>query len=55
MADLALQMLTWPNPVGDLIAMLSGHPDTALCLLDVFTVLPEEVPNDFLALSVPNA
>ncbi|CAH0714719.1 unnamed protein product, partial [Brenthis ino] len=48
LANLALQMTTWPNCVSDLIKLFSNKNDYAL--LEVLTVLPQEIDSTSLKL-----
>ena len=53
MADLALQMLSWTDPVGDLTTKffdIDGNTPPPLALLEVLTVLPEESASQHLRL-----
>ncbi|XP_054715375.1 transportin-3-like [Uloborus diversus] len=43
LADLALQMASWKTPVTDLISRLGNSTDQISTLLEVLTVLPEEI------------
>lgn len=43
LADLALQMCTWEKPIVDLINRFGGSTASLWPLLEVMTVLPEEV------------
>lgn len=46
LSALALQMPTWADPVGDMIAQFGSDPSTVGVLLEFLTVLPEEVTNN---------
>ncbi|KAK7492007.1 hypothetical protein BaRGS_00016671 [Batillaria attramentaria] len=50
LADLALQMSTWKNAVGDLIQRFGNNLQQLPFLLEVLTVLPEEVNSRSLRL-----
>jgi len=43
LADLALQMSSWQKPVIDLINRFGGNTTNLWPLLEIMTVLPEEV------------
>ncbi|KAI9495182.1 armadillo-type protein [Zychaea mexicana] len=43
LADLAIQLSEWKTAVKDMVAKFGGSPDTAVCLLEFLTVLPEEL------------
>ncbi|KAH8376949.1 hypothetical protein KR093_002325 [Drosophila rubida] len=49
-ADLALLMATWQEPISDLLKALSPHPAAIWPLLEVLKVLPEEIDSRFLRL-----
>ncbi|CAG0914816.1 unnamed protein product [Notodromas monacha] len=56
MADFALQMTSWENPLLDLISILAGDPPNPdgqhiYALLDVLKVLPEEITSRHLRLA----
>eukprot|EP00053_Salpingoeca_punica_P004643 m.50135 g.50135 ORF g.50135 m.50135 type:complete len:916 (+) comp12881_c0_seq1:130-2877(+) len=51
-ADLAVYMHTWPNPLSDFMMCL-GAPEYVQVLLEVLTVLPEEVQDEQLRIPVP--
>lgn len=50
LADLALLMSSWRHPVLDLIDKFSNRPDLLAPLLEILTVLPEEVNARYLRL-----
>lgn len=50
LSDLALQMPTWQKPVLDLITRFGNNPSSISPLLEVMTVLPEEVNSRTLRL-----
>ncbi|XP_013416764.1 transportin-3 [Lingula anatina] len=50
LADLALQMATWKNAARDLIDRFSGNVDHVHCLVEILTVMPEEVNSRSLRL-----
>lgn len=50
LADLALQMSSWQSPVVDLINKFGGNQSSLWPLLEVMTVLPEEINSRFLRL-----
>lgn len=50
LADLALLMSAWRNPVLDLIDKFSNRPDLLAPLLEILTLLPEEVNSRYLRL-----
>ncbi|KAG2219346.1 hypothetical protein INT45_011254 [Circinella minor] len=43
LADLAIQLLEWKTAVKDMVSKFGGSPETAVCLLEFLTVLPEEL------------
>ena len=43
LADLAIQLLEWKSAVKDMVTKFGGSPETAVCLLEFLTVLPEEL------------
>lgn len=43
LADLALLMATWKNAVPDLLTKFAPNPNSYPVLLEVLTVIPEEV------------
>ncbi|KAK9762669.1 Nuclear import receptor [Basidiobolus ranarum] len=45
-ANLALQTSNWENPVKQLIQLYASNPETASCLLEFLSVLPEEISGD---------
>ncbi|XP_064535375.1 transportin-3 [Drosophila montana] len=49
-ADLALLMATWQEPISDLLKALSPHPSAIWPLLEVLKVLPEEIDSRYLRL-----
>ncbi|KAL7740044.1 hypothetical protein ACLKA6_016887 [Drosophila palustris] len=49
-ADLALLMATWQEPISDLLKALAPHPAAIWPLLEVLKVLPEEIDSRFLRL-----
>ncbi|XP_030382920.1 transportin-3 [Scaptodrosophila lebanonensis] len=49
-ADLALLMATWQEPINDLLKMLAPHPAAVWPLLEVLKVLPEEIDSRYLRL-----
>ncbi|KAI8147628.1 armadillo-type protein [Fennellomyces sp. T-0311] len=52
LADLAIQLLEWKTAVTDMVSKFGGSPETAVCLLEFLTVLPEELnTNNRLPLS----
>eukprot|EP00041_Stephanoeca_diplocostata_P030293 m.913990 g.913990 ORF g.913990 m.913990 type:complete len:958 (+) comp23728_c1_seq2:149-3022(+) len=52
-ADLAIQMMReWSTSIQDLVTMLSAQPATISCLLDILAVLPEEIDNEWLPLTM---
>ena len=54
LADIAVYMADWANPIGDMMAEL-GTPDLAPALLEFLSILPEEISNDSLRVEVlPN-
>ncbi|KAH8267498.1 hypothetical protein KR018_009384 [Drosophila ironensis] len=50
MADLALLMATWQEPITDLLAVLAPQPSAVWPLLEVLKVLPEEIDSRYLRL-----
>ncbi|XP_058793421.1 transportin-3 isoform X2 [Phymastichus coffea] len=50
LADLILQMPTWQNPIIDLIQKFGNNPASLWPLLEILTVLAEEVHSRFLRL-----
>lgn len=49
-ADLALLMASWKQPVIDLLDMLSPQPQSVWPLLEILTVMPEEIDSRYLRL-----
>ncbi|XP_017075269.2 transportin-3 [Drosophila eugracilis] len=49
-ADLALLMASWQEPINDLLVTLAPHPAATWPLLEVLKVLPEEIDSRFLRL-----
>ncbi|XP_075153534.1 transportin 3 [Haematobia irritans] len=49
-ADLALLMATWKQPVIDLLDMLSTQPQSVWPLLEILTLIPEEIDTRYLRL-----
>ncbi|XP_017835111.2 transportin-3 [Drosophila busckii] len=49
-ADLALLMATWQEPISDLLKTLSPYPKAIWPLLEVLKVLPEEIDSRYLRL-----
>ncbi|ORX98968.1 ARM repeat-containing protein [Basidiobolus meristosporus CBS 931.73] len=45
-ANLALQANDWEDPVKQLIQLYASNPETAGCLLEFLSVLPEEISGD---------
>lgn len=56
LADLAIQMPEWKTAVQDMVNKFGSSPETAACLLEFLTILPEEIEgNSRLPLTVcPN-
>lgn len=50
LADLALLMSSWPDPVHDLIAKLSSNPNTLWPLIVIVRLIPEEINSRHLRL-----
>lgn len=50
LADLALLMAAWNNPVLELIEKLSGNPNTLWPLIVIITLIPEEINSRHLRL-----
>ncbi|GFW55800.1 transportin-3 [Trichonephila clavipes] len=50
LSDLALQMATWKSPVNDLIARFGSSTQHISTLLEILTVLPEEINSRHLRL-----
>lgn len=50
LADLALLMSSWQNPILELIEKLSGNPNSIWPLIVVITLLPEEMNSRYLRL-----
>ncbi|GFU37610.1 transportin-3 [Nephila pilipes] len=50
LSDLALQMATWKSPVNDLIARFGSSSQHISTLLEILTVLPEEINSRHLRL-----
>lgn len=42
-ADLAVQLVDWNTAVQDMVSKFGSRPETAGCLLEFLTVLPEEL------------
>ncbi|OZJ03568.1 hypothetical protein BZG36_03091 [Bifiguratus adelaidae] len=42
-ADLALQFTSWQNVLTDMVNLYGKTPETAICLLEFLTILPEEI------------
>lgn len=52
-ADLVIQMMQeWSGSIQDLVSMLRANDATVGCLLDILSVLPEEIDNEWLPLTV---
>ncbi|KAH8233997.1 hypothetical protein KR032_010147 [Drosophila birchii] len=49
-ADLALLMASWQEPINDLLVTLAPHPAAVWPLLEVLKVLPEEIDSRYLRL-----
>lgn len=49
-ADLALLMASWKQPVVDLLDMLSPQPQSVWPLLEILTLIPEEIDSRYLRL-----
>ncbi|XP_068141625.1 transportin-3 [Drosophila tropicalis] len=49
-ADLALLMASWQEPINDLIKALAPHPAAIWPLLEVLKVIPEEIDSRYLRL-----
>ncbi|XP_023297905.2 transportin-3 [Lucilia cuprina] len=49
-ADLALLMSSWKQPVVDLLDMLSPQPQSVWPLLEILTLIPEEIDSRYLRL-----
>lgn len=52
LADLAAQFKEWKTVVQDVVDRFGGVPETGGCLLEFLKVLPEEMANNRLPLSV---
>ncbi|XP_073827400.1 transportin 3 [Musca autumnalis] len=49
-ADLALLMASWKQPIIDLLEMLSPQPQSVWPLLEILTLIPEEIDSRYLRL-----
>lgn len=49
-ADLALLMASWKDPIGDLLKMMSHQPTAVWPLLEILTLIPEEIDSRYLRL-----
>lgn len=43
LADLAIQMTNWIDPVGYMMDMFGKNPETAAIMMEFLAVLPEEL------------
>lgn len=50
LADLALLMSSWQNPILELIEKLSGNPNSLWPLISIITLIPEEINSRILRL-----
>lgn len=51
MADLILQMTSWQEPIKDLLQKFNNTPEHLWPLLEILTVLPEEINSRHLKLN----